>query len=87
MHLVHLVLTSPETPQPAPGDAERILDILWARMDPGLGIEHMRARSGPAWIDLGLFFRSDVSDCQDQVATALEHLLPCIPEWTPKVPG
>jgi hypothetical protein len=85
MHLVHLVLASRETPRPTSGDAERVLDILWARLDPGLGIEHLRARPGPTWIDLCLFFGGDGSEGESQVATAIEGLLPCIPEWSLRV--
>ncbi|WP_316520121.1 hypothetical protein [Kitasatospora brasiliensis] len=86
MHLVHVTLTSFDTPCPARDDAERIVDILWARLDPRLGIEHMRASPGRAWIDLGLYFRGDGAGAHDEVAAALERLLACIPDWRLRAP-
>ncbi|MCQ4044601.1 hypothetical protein ACFOSC_16865 [Streptantibioticus rubrisoli] len=86
MYLVRLVLTNPDLPQPDSMAAERILDALWAHLEPRFGIEHIRARAGPAGINLGLFFRDNESDAETNSATAIADLLACIPEWKPEIP-
>ncbi|WP_344441595.1 hypothetical protein [Kitasatospora nipponensis] len=86
MYLVRLELANPELPQPSRTDAERILDVLWAHLQPRFGIEHIRVRAGPAGINLGLFFRGSGTDAATHSSTAIAHLLARIPEWEPKIP-
>jgi hypothetical protein len=85
MHLVHLVLTCPDLPQPS-STAERILDTLRARLDPRCGIEHIRIRAGLAGVDLGLFLSGDGTDGAPQAADAIANLLAALPGWTATVP-
>ncbi|WP_042426682.1 hypothetical protein [Streptacidiphilus anmyonensis] len=86
MHLVHLILTRPDLHQPSPADAERILDTLWAHLDPGTGIEHMRTRPRPSGVDLGLWFSGDGTDGAQHVAAAVTRLLASLPGWTATAP-
>ncbi|MGW7529832.1 hypothetical protein [Streptomyces sp. NPDC054783] len=86
MHLVHLVLTRPDLPQPSSADAERVLDTLWAHLDPRAGIEHMRTRPRPSGVDLGLFFSGDGTDSALHVAAAVATLLAALPGWSATPP-
>ncbi|WP_042426678.1 hypothetical protein [Streptacidiphilus anmyonensis] len=86
MHLVHLILTRPDLPRPSPSDAERVLDTLWAHLDPGTGIEHIRTRPRASAVDLGLWFSGDGSSAAEQAATAIAHLLASLPGWTATAP-
>lgn len=86
MHLVHLVLTRSDLPQPSAADAERVLDTLWAHLDPRSGIEHIRTRPQPGGVDVGLFFSGDGTDGTAQTAAAVARLLASLPGWTAKPP-
>ncbi|MEV7213502.1 hypothetical protein AB0O31_10485 [Kitasatospora cineracea] len=89
MRLVHLVLTSAATPRPGAADAERVLDTLWAHLEPGSGIEHIRVRPGPDRIDLGLFLRGDgpaAPTATEAERAGIARLLSRIPEWRPEPP-
>ncbi|WP_042372482.1 hypothetical protein [Streptacidiphilus neutrinimicus] len=86
MHLVHIVLTHPDLPQPSSADAERVLDILWAHVDHRSGIEHIRTRPGPGAVDLGLFFSGDGSHGASHAAAALAGLLAALPGWAATAP-
>ncbi|MGV4988462.1 hypothetical protein ACWC0C_43425 [Streptomyces sp. NPDC001709] len=86
MHLVHLVLTRPDLPQPSSADAERVLDTLWAHLDPRSGIEHIRTRPRLSGVDLGLFFSGDGTDGAPQTAAAVALLLASLPGWTATAP-
>ncbi|MGW3175580.1 hypothetical protein [Streptomyces sp. NPDC001153] len=88
MHLVHLVLTRPDLPRPNSADAERVLDTLWAHLDPRSGIEHIRTRPRASGVDLGLFFSGDGNGTggAPQTAAAIAHLLASLPGWTATPP-
>ncbi|WP_432021177.1 hypothetical protein [Streptomyces sp. 1222.5] len=84
MYLVRLVLTNSELPQPGPLEVERILDVLWAHLDPRSGIEHIRARAGTSGINIGFFFSGNGSDAETNSVTAIANLLAHIPKWKPE---
>lgn len=86
MHLIHLVLSRPDLPQPSAADAAKVLDTLWAHLDPRLGIEHMRTRPGERGVDLGLWFSGDAAGSAGQGEAAVAHLLASLPGWTAAAP-
>jgi hypothetical protein len=86
VHFVHLVLTHPDLPQPGSADAERVLDILWARLDPRWGIQHIRTRPCPGALDLGLFFGGDGAYALPRTADVVDGLLATLPGWVATAP-
>ncbi|SEK78996.1 hypothetical protein [Streptacidiphilus jiangxiensis] len=48
----------PTAPAAGPGEANEVLDVLWAHAHPEDRLEHARARPGPHRLDLLLFLRS-----------------------------
>lgn len=76
MHLVHLHLTRHGGPAPDEVDAHLLYDALKVLIPPGAGFEHIRARAGPAGIDLSIFLRHDIPgpDPEVHARTFLDNL-------------
>ncbi|MBS2548260.1 hypothetical protein KGQ19_15450 [Catenulispora sp. NL8] len=83
MYLLYLALTSPSRPSPGQTDAEQLEDRIWARANPGLGIQHLHAKARARRIDLAVYLAGvGPTDPPDTGSTPVQNILALIPEWT-----
>lgn len=84
MYLVHVALGCRGGSRPTQADAEQLVDRIWARAAPELGIQHLYARAGPHRIDLAVYLAGPPpAEPLTATGTAIPRILELIPEWTP----
>jgi hypothetical protein len=87
--MVQVSLVNPAVRHPTRADAARIQDILWAHLEPGLGVEHIRVTAGFQVVDVAFFIKGDGcgptaggEDPPPDLTALLSHL----PSWTKAPP-
>jgi hypothetical protein len=82
VQIARLEITGPEPADQAV--AERLLDILWAHLEPGHNIEHITVTATPPGIDIAVFIRHRLPNPNQYAADLLGGIigqLPALRNW------